>query len=277
MARPPRRSGFVASGGERLYFECVGAGDPLVLCHGAGGNHAIWFQQVPAFAQRHAVVTWDHRGFGRSTDRASESGPAVAVADLRAVLDHLEIPRAHVVGQSMGGWTALGFALEQPGRVRSLVLADTLGGIWTPDVERQQREILSRAGASPFAGAAELGRHPAIDDALGERDPARAYLYQLLGAFGEPDLARMAPRLFAVRHAPEDVQRLRAPLLFVVGERDRLFPPELVRSVAKLLPGARVAEIAGCGHSPYFEDPAAWNAAVEEFLGRAGTTPDVGA
>lgn len=272
-----RRCGFVESGGERLYFECVGAGDPLVLCHGAGGNHAIWWQQVPVFARRFQVVSWDQRGFGRSSNRAGESGPTAAVQDLGAILDQLGIERMHLVGQSMGGWTALGFALARPERVRSLVLADTLGGISTPEVERQQRELLSRAGANPLAAAAELGRHPAIDDALGERDPARAYLYQMLGAFGEPDLARIAPRLFATRHAPEHVQRLRVPLLFVVGERDRLFPPELVRSVARLLPSARVTEIRSCGHSPYFEDPPAWNAAVEEFLDQAGATPGVGA
>ena len=267
MAGLARRSGFVDSAGERLYFECVGAGDPLVLCHGAGGNHAIWWQQVPVFALRHTVVSWDHRGFGRSTDHARESGPAAAVQDLGAILDHLGIGPAHLVGQSMGGWTALGFALARPSGVRSLVLADTLGGISTPEVERQQRELLARAGA---ASTAELGRHPALDDALGERDPARAYLYQLLGAFGEPDLARIAPRLFATRHAPEDVQRLRVPLLFVVGERDRLFPPELVRSVAARIPGTRVAELPGCGHSPYFEDPAAWNATLAAFLARTG-------
>ena len=129
MAGPARRFGFVESGGERLYFECVGDGDPLVLCHGAGGNHAIWWQQVPVFADRHAVITWDHRGFGRSSDRARESGPTVAVQDLGAILDHLGIERMDLVGQSMGGWTALGFALARPERVRSLVLADTLGGI----------------------------------------------------------------------------------------------------------------------------------------------------
>lgn len=266
MAGLARRFGSVESGGERLYFECVGDGDPLVLCHGAGGNHAIWWQQVPVFAGRRRVLTWDHRGFGRSTDRAGASGPATAVSDLRAILDHVGIERAHLVGQSMGGWTALGFALAQPGRVRSLVLADTLGGISSPAIDRHQRELLGRTGANPLAAVAELGRHPAIDDALGERDPARAYLYQMLGAFGEPDLARIAPRLFATRHAIEDVQQLRIPLLFVVGERDRLFPPALVRSVAELLPAARVVEIPGCGHSPYFEDAAGWNEAVGEFL-----------
>jgi 2-succinyl-6-hydroxy-2,4-cyclohexadiene-1-carboxylate synthase len=261
-----RRSGFLESDGERLYFEDVGDGAPLVLCHGAGGNHAIWWQQVPVFAKRFRVVTWDHRGFGRSSDRARESGPTAAVRDLRAILAHLGIERMHLVGQSMGGWTALGFALAEPERVCSLVLADTLGGISTPEIDRHQRALLARAGTDPFASAAELGRHPALDDALAERDPARAYLYQMLGAFGEPDLARIAPRLFATRHAIEDVQRLDVPLLFVVGERDRLFPPELVRNVAELLPAARVVEIPGCGHSPYFEDAPAWNRTVGNFL-----------
>ena len=60
-ADPVLTSGFVESGGEQIYFETTGSGEALVLCHGLGGNHAIWYQQVPVFAQRHTVVTWSWR------------------------------------------------------------------------------------------------------------------------------------------------------------------------------------------------------------------------
>src|SRR3954468_114284 len=124
-AAPPRRTGFVDHDGERIYYEVVGEGGvPLVLSHGAGGNHAVWYQQVAPFAVDRTVVTWDHRGYGRSTDRADRSGPEVAVGDLLAVLDALGIERADLVGQSMGGWTVVGAALARPGLARSLVLAD---------------------------------------------------------------------------------------------------------------------------------------------------------
>src|SRR5690349_1553135 len=130
---PVLTSGFVECDREQIYYEAVGSGDALVLSHGLGGNHAIWYQQVPEFAKHYCVVTWDQRGFGRSTNTANNSGPEAAARDLAAVLDHLKIDRAHLVGQSMGGWAVMGYALAHPERVRSLVLADTLGGIYTPE------------------------------------------------------------------------------------------------------------------------------------------------
>jgi pimeloyl-ACP methyl ester carboxylesterase len=88
----------------------------------------------------------------------------------------------------------------------------------------------------------------------------------MLGAFGEPDLARVAPRLFALRRDEGALAALAVPTLFVVGARDMLFPPDAIRAAAARLPDARVVEIAGAGHSPYFEQAAEWNARVAEFL-----------
>jgi 3-oxoadipate enol-lactonase len=262
-----RRTGFLDQGGERIYYEVCGEGPDLVLCHGAGGNHAVWFQQVAWFAARgRRVLTFDQRGFGRSTDRAQQGGPAAARADLRALLDHLGVARADLAGQSMGGWAALGLALAEPSRVRRLVLADTLGGLATPESAARLRDRASRATLSEGGAAGRLGAHPALDASLAARDPALAHLYQMLGGFGEPDLTRVAPRLFATTQEPEALARLRLPVLFVVGARDPLFPPQAIRALAALVPGARVAEIEGAGHSPYFERAETWNALVAEFL-----------
>src|SRR3954467_9921416 len=114
-------NGCLSLDGDEGYYESTGpAGAPVVvLGHGAGGNHAIWFQQVPVFARDYRVVTWDQRGFGLSTNRNELANPIVATGDLLAILDHLEVERAHVVGQSMGGWAALGLALAHRERVRS--------------------------------------------------------------------------------------------------------------------------------------------------------------
>jgi pimeloyl-ACP methyl ester carboxylesterase len=262
----PRRAGFLERDGERLYYEDAGQGEPLVLCHGMGGNHAVWFQQVACFAASRRVISFDHRGFGRSSDRGGRSGPEVAVQDLAALLDELEIAKTDLVGQSMGGWTALGFALSRPAAVRRLVLADTLGGIELAPVA----EVASPARRPSLEPPAWLGRHPALDDAFGARDPARAHLYQMLGGFGDPDLAAILPRLVGCRRKREELAALTLPVLFVVGERDPLFPPEVVHRAAAMLPAARMVEIAGTGHSPYFEDPGAWNAAVAAFLSEPG-------
>ncbi len=260
----PRTTGFLARGGERIYYEVCGEGRDLVLCHGAGGNHAVWFQQVAWFAARgRRVLAWDQRGFGRSTDAAKDGGPEAATADLRALLDHLGFARADLVGQSMGGWAALGLALESPARVRRLVLADSLGGIGTL---RSAETTQDRVSTAQLLEPPALGRHPALDASLAERDAPLAHLYQMLGGFGEPELARIAPRLFATRRDPEALRAFAVPTLFVVGSRDRLFPPAQMREAAALLPDARVVEIEGAGHSPYFERAPEWNARVAEFL-----------
>lgn len=264
--------GRVAHDGEEIAWES--AGDPdnpdvVVLCHGAGGNRAAWYQQVPALAERYRVVTWDHRGFGDSTDRAGRSAPDVAVGDLAAVLDVLGVGRAHIVGQSMGGWTALGFTLAQPERVVSLVLADTLGGC---PVE----PWFARASGPPRtdpAGGPVLGRHVALGPYVHANEPTKIYLYQQLGGLGRPFgsgiPATVLRGLFSVRHAPDALAAVRQPVLCLVGTDDAIFPPAWIREVAAFFAHGQYVEIADAGHSPYFEQPDAWNRAVLAFLGSA--------
>lgn len=270
---PHRKVGFVDHDGESLYYEVIGEGGvPLVLSHGAGGNHAAWFQQVAPFASDRTVVTWDHRGYGRSTDRADRSGPEVAVGDLLAVLDHLGIDRADLVGQSMGGWTTVGAALARPGLARSVVLADTLGG-FTSDAIAAALETRPRGA---LAAPETLGSHPALGADFSARQPERAHLYQSLGQMGSADASVIIPRLLAVSHDADEAARLTMPVLCLVGDRDPLFPPRSIRALADLLPDARVVEISGSGHSPYFEDPMAWNGAVRQFVTDVARREDSG-
>ena len=262
-ANPTRQTGFVEHDGESLYYEVVGSGGlPLVLSHGAGGNHAAWYQQVVPFAADRTVITWDHRGYGRSTDRADRSAPDVATTDLLAILDHLGITRADLVGQSMGGWTTVGVALARPSLPRSLVLADTLGGFTSPAIAAAL--AARRPGALTTPDAA--GFHPALDPSFSRRSPEQAHLYQSLGRMGSADPAVILPRLLAVSHNASEAENLTMPVLCLVGDRDPLFPPASVRALAGLLPDARVVEIPGSGHSPYYEDASTWNTMVGRFF-----------
>lgn len=259
----PRRTGTVDHDGERIFYEVVGQGGvPLVLSHGAGGNHAVWFQQVAHFARSRMVVTWDHRGFGKSTDVADASGPQVATSDLLALLDELGIDRADLVGQSMGGWTIVGAALARPGLARCMVLADTLGGFTSPAIEAG----MSDRPTGPLGSPDVLGGHPALGSEFSAREPELAHLYQCLGQMGSADASVIIPRLLAVSHDAAEAHRLDMPVLCIAGDLDPLFPPASIRALAELLPDGRYVEIPGCGHSPYFEDPSVWNSAVDEFL-----------
>lgn len=260
----PWTTGVIEHEGETLYYEEAGDGPPLVLCHGAGGNHAIWYQQVAHFAPGYRVVTWDQRGFGHSTLDTGDMGPRAAVRDLAALLDHVEVERAHVVGQSMGGWCALGFALDHPDRVASLVLADTIGGIMTAEIS----EILSSMPRPPLPSGSELGVHPAIWG-LDDKDPAQAFLYQQLsGMRADAPTMEAVVSILQTQWDLDAVRSLETPTLFVFGGDDNLFPPKALRAAASQVPDAEIVEIPGSTHSPYFEAAAEWNAAVEEFLDR---------
>jgi pimeloyl-ACP methyl ester carboxylesterase len=253
-----RRSGFTPSG---VYYEDFGAGDAVVFCHGLGGNHAVWFQQVPLFARTYRVITWDHRGFGRSPARSRLVGPVVD--DLEEVCDAVGLDRVHIAAQSMGGWTAMGFTLRHPARVRTLVLADTFAGVYTDEALEAFR------GRAPAQGdeLAVVGDHPALGDRFRDADPAAAFLYQQLNTLGErPPRDEVIGVIRSTVYDLDDVRALRVPVLFVVGSDDLLCPPPAVKSIAALIDGARMVEIAGAGHSPYFEDAAAWNDAVLQFL-----------
>ena len=157
-------TGFAVSGDEKIYYESTGSGDAVVLSHGAGGSHAIWMHQVPVLAEHYRVITWDQRGWGKSTDVEGLGGdPNAAVEDLRLLLDHLGVDKAHVIGQSMGGWAVAGFTLRYPDRTRSLTLANTYGGLATEAMRESmipelvlERQALGRTAhiAEPVRGRA---------------------------------------------------------------------------------------------------------------------------
>ncbi|GAA3890888.1 3-oxoadipate enol-lactonase [Leifsonia kafniensis] len=278
-----RTEGFLSvADGEQIWCESAGTGPDLILSHGLGGNAAVWYQQLPFFAQNYRVITWDHRGFGRSTNTTGTHGPESSVSDLLAILDHFEVENAHLVGQSMGGWATLGTALAAPDRVASIVLACTTGGIPAgfgaqagapaasdPPTSRPRATPGPTAGSGPHA-ARPLGEHPALGERLPSLDPARAYLYQALGSFGaRPDDSEFFRILTNHSFDPDDLRTLDIPTLLIAGELDTLMTPKLIRRAAEYLPNAAVIELAGRGHSPYFEDPDAWNTVVATFLTHA--------
>jgi pimeloyl-ACP methyl ester carboxylesterase len=247
-----------------IYYETCGDGPPLVFAHGAGGNTLVWWQQVPHFASRYRVLTFDHRGFGRSRCDAGAELARYFADDLAAVLDHAGIERAAIVCQSMGGWTGLQLALKRPERVAALVLSGTPAGILTPKV-RRALAALAQAALQMNRTPGWNEPHPALAADIFTRDPARGFLYGQLAALNPSiDLARRG--LQEVTVDPADLAAWTIPTLVVAGEHDRLFAPDVLREVAAVIPGAGFEMIPTVGHSPYFEAPEEFNRAVEEFL-----------
>ena len=211
------------------------------------------------------MVTWDSRGFGNSTNNTAQLAPEKAAHDLAAVLDELEISDAHLVGQSMGGWHVSAFLALFSGRVRSVTYADTVGALWTDDLRGAYQEFRASGGLQGTRELPLVGGHLALWAGAADRDTAHAFLYQALGSFHSPPLDRLAEVLeFTIRHS--DFEDLNIPVLFIAGEYDQIFPASMLRDSANRIRGAQFVEIPDAGHSPYFEQPAAWNLALLEFL-----------
>lgn len=247
-----------------FYYEEHGAGPPVVFAHGAGGNHAIWYQQVPFFSRAWRTVTFDHRGFGQSDD-TNGMGRGSFVEDLRALLDHLGIEKTALVAQSMGGNTCMGFAVKYPQRVSALVMADTLAGI-ALDGELGERQ---RRNSEATRDLPQLDR--VVSKSLPLRDPVKAELYLQIASFNKDNATRLAPNPGAVPPTPITMAQVSetaksVPMLFLVGAEDILQPPEIVRAASRLVPNARYALVPDAGHSVYFEQPAVFNFEVQRFL-----------
>ena len=259
--------GFTESDGEQIYFECWGSSDEvIVLSHGLGGSHAVWYQQVAFLSRHYRVITWDQRGFGRSTRSTGAIGPVPAVRDMVTVLDALEADKVHIIGQSMGGWAALGFAIDHPDRVISLVLADSTAGIFTSEIRRSLIDYDKAIAAGPPPNELPLGFHPAIGTQLLGEDLAQAFLYTQLGSLTEPPSpAEIMPLLVTTDHT-DGAASIAIPTLFVVGEHDPMFAPQLIESAASFIPTSEVRIVENTGHSPYFERPDRWNDIVTAFL-----------
>ena len=258
--------GFLNSDDERIYFESWGdGGEAIVFNHGMGGHHAVWYQQVAAFAEHYRVVTWDQRGFGRSTSNGV-IGPKPAVGDLERLLNKLEIDRTHIVGQSMGGWSALGFAIKHPHRTSSLVLADTTGGIFTAEIRRTLDEYGQGVASGPPPDAWPLGYHPAVGSQLQDESIAQSFLYGQLGSLTDPPPPTDIIGLLMGTDHTEKAKEVATRTLFIGGENDPIFPPALIKSAARFIRNSEVAAVTDTGHSPYFERPDAWNDIVLTFL-----------
>jgi 3-oxoadipate enol-lactonase len=244
--------------GIELYYEMEGEGPALVLCHGVGGNHMSWWQQVPVFAHRFRCVAIDQRGFAQSHNPPGAPGAEAFADDLAGLLDHLGIEQAWLVGQSMGGRTVLNFAKRFPQRVRAMVLSATLSNIRTPEIDRMRREVRDRLGADRL-------RYALAERVWTER-PHLAYLFQLIRSRNPVRPPRFMWRDNALGTTPDEIARLVTPTLFIVGDEDRISPPHAVEAACRLFPNARLVTVPDSGHSVYFEQPEAFNRAVLEFF-----------
>ena len=246
--------------GIQLYYESHGQGAAIVFAHGRGGNHLSWWRQVPAFSENYRCITFDHRGWGATVDTGNGPGRAAFVEDLKQLLDHLEIQRAFLVSQSMGGLSCLGFALAFPDRCLGLVLGDTTGGVGDASVLDELKDVNPPAGGPGRTLCAEFIRN----------SPDLVFLYNQIQGLNPENPNDGIVSSFRDENGPtaSDLASLTAPAMLIVGEEDLIFPPKVIQAVHRLIPGSQFEVVPGAAHSTHFERPEVFNRLVRDFVGR---------
>lgn len=264
------QTGFAEVNGTRLYYELAGSGPSVVLMHGFSLDTRVWEPQWQPFTERHQVLRYDLRGFGRSA--VPDGAGYFHHQDLAALLDHLGIGPATLLGHSTGGSIALDFAVSHPQATRGLVLFGAIAGGYEFSPE------FGAALMAIFASAREQGVGAAKEAWL------RLLAFQPRpNGITEADLRRIVADYSGWHWLNEDparpleppaLQRLdaiRAPTLTLLGEREVPDCHRIAALVNQAVPGAEHVVLPGLGHMANLEDPELFNATMLDFLARSST------
>ncbi len=261
---------FIRANGIVLHHQVIGKpGAPaLVFSNSLGSDFRIWQEVAPAFADRFRVVLYDKRGHGLSDAPPAPYTMDDHTDDLLALLDRLGIGNAALVGLSVGGMIAQRAAVRAPDRVTALVLCCTAAKIGTPQLWAERISAVERSGGIGPIAENVLERWFTPDFREKRRDDLAGWRNMLvrIPAHG------YAGTCAAIRNADltADAGRIAAPTLCVAGDQDGSTPPDVVRSTASLVPGARFELIDGCGHIPCVEKPAVLGRLIHNHLRETG-------
>jgi len=262
-------SGIAEVNGTKLFYEMKGKGEAIVFIHSGGFDRRVWDDQFNTFSEHYKVVRYDVRGYGKSIPPTK---PYSDEEDLYQLLKFLNIPKAHVVGMSMGGRIAIDFTITHPEMVASLIpVSSAVSGY--PFSAQDLMEILKVVYAIQnddvsFAGAGEAWlqsaynapamEHPEIAKRLRPiaMENARAWLINPL--FPRPPFPPAMSRLAEIH----------APTLVILGERDISTIKAIAQALETGIPGAKKVVIPGAGHVVSMEKPEEFNSAVLDFLNK---------
>ena len=254
---------------------------PLVLAYGIGGNTDMWAPNTPALAAGRRVILWEPRGHARSDSPADPARYSFRrwALDLRDVLDHLGIRRAHVGGLSLGAGIATRFALLYPRRVRSLVVTNSSSASGLPlsvdNIVMRARsiEITLTQGMDAMAEYA-MATNPNVAGRVALDPGARAEFYEEYRRLTPIGYANSLRTLLAMDHITDELPRLSThgiPVLLVGGDRDPSLQP--MRVMHRKIRGSRLVVLSPASHFANRDQPAAWNRTVLAFLGRVEAAP----
>jgi pimeloyl-ACP methyl ester carboxylesterase len=262
----------VDANGVQLWAEQEGEGDDVLFISGLADEGACWVDQVAGLRDRYRATTFDNRGVGRSATPEGEFTIADFAADTNALMEALEIDRAHVVGSSMGGAIAQELALAHSERVRSLVLNGTWcrgdrflheifrNWMWSAEKADSIRDFLVTVNLWCFSP--RIWNEGIMDEWIAAAE-ASPYA-QSVDAFCRSTKALIA------HDSADRVGGIGAQTLITVGELDLVLPPRFSQELADRIPNAGLVVIPAAGHQPFQEVPADYNALLTDFWQSAG-------
>lgn len=258
-----KRNGF------STYYEDAGSGEPVVFIGGLSSDLQVWRFQVPELSKTYRIVTFDNRGAGR-TDAPDEPYTITQMAeDLDNLLDHLNIPSAHIIGWSMGGLIAQSLARANPRRIKQLLLLSTC---IAPDgyLSAAISNWVNIRRSMPFEHVVRhvarmvysptLANNPKAYEAFIQVMLANPYRQTVHG------FLRQADALLSYRAAVQPTP-LSVATAVLVGEHDQLTPPYLSEQLVAAIPGAVMQLLPGA-HSGFVEYPDKWTTAIFDTLAR---------
>jgi 3-oxoadipate enol-lactonase len=245
----------------------VGRGLPVLLLHAFPLNRSMWEPQIAALFGECRCIAPDLRGFGDSPT----SGPFTMdrnADDVAALLDALQIEQAVVAGLSMGGYVALSLWRRHRKLVRALVLADTRAGADTAEGAQKRLDLMALARAKGVEAVVEKQLPGLIGKSTREKQPE--LVDRIRAIMVRTPVEGIVGGLEAMRTRPDSTPLLSGidvPTLIVVGEEDTVTPVNEARSMHEAIPGSRFEIIPAAGHLSNLERPAAFNAAMSDFVG----------
>src|SRR5262245_33617224 len=250
--------------GVHLFFtDSGGNGEPVVFVHAATGSSRVWEYQRPVFIKRgYRVITYDRRGYGRSVADPSGPQPGTGADDLNALMDYLKIDRFHLVGTAAGGFVAWDYALSFPKRLRSLVVANSIGGVQDTEYQAAMQRLRTPDFLAMSPDMRELG------PAYRVSNPTGADRWRELERTARPTSAQPPPQTFRNRVTFALLETISVPTLLMTGDADMYAPPPIMRMFAGHVKGSKAVVIPEAGHSGYWEQPDFFNRTVLDFISK---------
>jgi 3-oxoadipate enol-lactonase len=252
-----------------LFHEEKGQGEPLVFLNGLSGDHLYWRSQFRVFGKHYRCLAVDNRDVGQSSYADAPYTIRELAGDVIEWMEHLALPPAHVVGLSLGGAIAQELALAVPGRVKSLVLMNTLARAdeWFRGTLRAFQLVRRQvADTAAFFDAILPGW---VSHRFFDASERVSWLRVLLRQNPHPQrLDGFLHQLEALsgHDVGERLRGLDCPVLVLAGEDDCVAPVRYSRQIQQAIPQARLVVLSGVGHAPPLEDAGQFNAHLMEFL-----------